>query len=134
MLDITDMVAKSAVIKPENYFQGPWNSVTWDGRVYGIPKYTDTIGVFYNKDMFKAAGIENPPQTWAELFEDAAKLTDAYKGVYGVTLSARGNEEGTFQFLPVIQMSGGSLENINTEGAREWLTQVKALIDNGYAS
>ena len=134
MLDITDMVAKSAVIKPENYFQGPWNSVTWDGRVYGIPKYTDTIGVFYNKDMFKAAGIENPPQTWAELFEDAAKLTDASKGVYGVTLSARGNEEGTFQFLPVIQMSGGSLENINTEGAREWLTQVKALIDNGYAS
>jgi len=134
MLDITDMVAASDVIKPENYFEGPWNSVTWDGRIYGIPKYTDTIGVFYNKDMFAAAGIDNPPQTWAELFADAKQLTDTAKGVYGVTLSARGNEEGTFQLLPVMQMSGGSYSDVNTEGAREWLTQVKALIDNGYAS
>ena len=133
-LDITDMAAESDIINAEAYFEGPLNSVTWDGRLYGVGKYTDTIGVFYNKDMFAEAGIENPPQTWAEFEEYARMLAKPDEGVYGATLSARGNEEGTFQFLPVIQMSGGSLENVNTEGAREWLTMVKGMIDDGVMS
>ncbi len=134
MLDITDMVAGSDAIKPENYFEGPMNSVSWDGKIYGIPKYTDTIGVFYNKDLFEKAGITEPPQTWAQLEEYAEKLTDPAAGVYGVTFSARGNEEGTFQFLPLIQMSGGDYTDVNTEGAREALSRMKRMIDNGWAS
>ncbi len=133
-LDITDMAAASDVINADAYFEGPRNSVMWDGRLYGVGKYTDTIGVFYNKDMFAAAGIAEPPQTWAEFFEDARKLANPAEGVYGATISARGNEEGTFQFLPVIQMSGGGYDNVNTEGAREWLTMVKGLIDDGVMS
>lgn len=133
-LDITDMAKESDVINPEAYFEGPLNSVMWDGKLYGVGKYTDTIGVFYNKDMFEAAGIEEPPQTWAEFEEDARKLAKPDENVYGATLSARGNEEGTFQFLPIIQMSGGSYENVNTEGAREWLTMVKGMIDDGIMS
>ncbi|WIY52071.1 sugar ABC transporter substrate-binding protein [Devosia sp. YIM 151766] len=133
-LDITDMAANSDIINPDVYFEGPLNSVSWDGRLYGVGKYTDTIGVFYNKDMFAAAGIENPPQTWAEFEEYARKLSNPDTGVYGATLSARGNEEGTFQFLPVIQMSGGGYENVNTEGARNWLSMVKGMIDDGVLS
>ena len=134
MLDITDRIAKSKVIDPSVYFKGPMNSVTWDGRIYGIPKYTNTIALYYNKDMFKAAGIDKPPETWTELAEDAAKLTNKEKNVYGVTWSARGNEEGTFQFLPLIQMSGGSFKHVNTEGAAKALDLWKGLIDKGYAS
>ncbi|GGL76950.1 ABC transporter substrate-binding protein [Wenxinia marina] len=132
-LDITDMVAESDVINPDVYFEGPLNSVMWDGRLYGVGKYTDTIGVFYNADMLEEAGLE-PPQTWAEFEAAARAMADPENGVYGATLSARGNEEGTFQFLPVIQMSGGSYENVNTEGAREWLTMVKGMIDDGVMS
>ena len=62
MLDITDRVANSSIIKAENYFEGPLNSVTWDGKLYGIPKYTDTIGVFYNKDLFAKAGLTEAPR------------------------------------------------------------------------
>jgi multiple sugar transport system substrate-binding protein len=133
-LDITDMAAESDVINPEVYFDGPLNSVSWDGRLYGVGKYTDTIGVFYNKDMFAEAGIEQPPQTWAEFEEYARKLANPGANVYGATLSARGNEEGTFQFLPVIQMSGGAYNNVNTEGARDWLSMVKGMIDDGIMS
>lgn len=134
MLDITDMVAASDVIDPENYFEGPLNSVMWDGRMFGIPKYTDTIGLFYNKDLMEAAGISEPPQTWAEFEAAAEQLADPEAGVYGATFSARGNEEGTFQFLPLIQMSGGDYTNVNTEGAREALSMMKRMIDNGWAS
>ncbi len=134
MLDITDRVAASEVIKAENYFEGPLNSVTWDGRLYGIPKYTDTIGVFYNKDLFAKAGITEPPTTWAQFAEYAEKLTDPANNVYGATFSARAGEEGTFQFLPIIQMSGGSYNQVNTEGAIEVLELWKTMIDNGWAS
>lgn len=134
MLDITDRIAASEVIKADNYFEGPLNSVTWDGRLYGIPKYTDTIGVFYNKDLFAKAGITEPPKTWAEFAEYAEKLTDPANNVYGATFSARAGEEGTFQFLPIIQESGGNYDNVNTEGAAEVLDLWKKMVDNGWAS
>lgn len=133
-LDITDMVEQSDVINADAYFEGPLNSVSWDGKLFGIGKYTDTIGVFYNKDAFEEAGIAAPPQTWAEFEDYARTLAKPGEGFYGATLSARGNEEGTFQFLPVIQMSGGSYEDVNTEGAREWLSMVKGMIDDGVMS
>jgi multiple sugar transport system substrate-binding protein len=134
MLDITDRVAASEVIKPESYFEGPLNSVSWDGKLFGIPKYTDTIGVFYNKELFAKAGITEPPTTWAQFAEYAEKLTDPANNVYGATFSARAGEEGTFQFLPLIQMSGGGYDNVNTEGAAEMLDLWKKMVDNGWAS
>jgi multiple sugar transport system substrate-binding protein len=134
MLDITDRIAASKVIKAENFFAGPLNSVTWKGRYYGIPKYTDTIAVFYNKDLFAKAGIAEPPKTWAEFTEDAEKLTDPANNVYGATFSARAGEDGTFQFLPLIQTSGGSFKKVNAEGTVEVLNLWKKMIDNGWAS
>jgi multiple sugar transport system substrate-binding protein len=134
MLDLTDMIAASDVINTEVYFEGPLNSVMWDGRIYGVPKYANTIALYYNVDKFAEAGIDGPPATWSELAEDAAKLADPANGFYGLTWSARGNEEGTFQFLPIIQMSGGSFDNVNTEGAAEVLGLMKAMIEQRHAS
>jgi multiple sugar transport system substrate-binding protein len=136
MLDITDRVAASSVIKTDSYYEGPLNSVTWDGRLFGLPKYTDTIGLFYNKDMFRAKGLdpEDPPSTWDELLEAARKLNDPAAGVYGITFSARGNEEGTFQFLPWIQMSGGDYTEVNGPGAVKALGLWKTFLDEKLAS
>lgn len=134
MLDIGERVANSEIASKADYFQGPLNSVTWDGTLYGLPKYTDTIGVFYNKDLFAKAGITEPPKTWAEFTDYAEKLTDPAANVYGATFSARAGEEGTFQFLPIIQMSGGGANKVNTEGAVEVLDLWKKMVDNGWAS
>lgn len=134
MLDITDKVAASTVIKADSYYPGPWNSVMWDGKVYGVPKATNTIALFYNKDLFAKAGIAAPPQTWDELLEDARKLNDPANKVYGLTWSARANEEGTFQFLPWIQMSGGGYQAVNGPGAVKALDLWKTLIDEKLGS
>ena len=134
MLDITDRVASSEVIKAENYYPGPWNSVMWDGKVYGVPKATNTIALFYNKDLFAKAGIAAPPQTWDELLDAARKLNDPASKVYGLTWSARANEEGTFQFLPWIQMSGGGYSAVNGPGAVKALDLWKTIIDEKLGS
>jgi len=133
-LDITDRVKNSSVIKTDAYFAGPLNSVTWDGKLFGLPKYTDTIALFYNKDLFKKAGIAEPPKTWDELLADARKLNDPANKVYGITFSARAGEEGTFQFLPWIQMSGGSFKDVNGPGAVHALEVWKTMIDEKLAS
>lgn len=135
-LDLTDMIKGSTVIKPENYFPGPLKSVEWDGKYYGVPKATNTIALYYNKDMFKAKGLDpnKPPQTWDELVEDARKLTDPAKNVYGLAFSAKASEEGTFQFLPWAQMGGGGYEHINADGAVKALETWKTIIDEKLAS
>ncbi|SMC52800.1 sugar ABC transporter substrate-binding protein [Rhizobium sp. RU36D] len=135
-LDLTDLIAKSSVIKKENYFPGPLNSVTWDGKLFGVPKATNTIALYYNADMFKAKGLDpdKPPQTWAELVDAARKLNDPAKNVYGLAFSAKANEEGTFQFLPWAQMGGGSYEKINSEGAVKALETWKTVMDEKLAS
>jgi multiple sugar transport system substrate-binding protein len=135
-LDLTDMIAKSSVIKTDNYFPGPLKSVEWDGKYFGMPKATNTIALYYNKDMFKAKGLDpnKPPQTWDELVADARKLTDPAKNVYGLAFSAKANEEGTFQFLPWAQMGGASYEHINAEGAVKALDTWKTIMDEKLAS
>jgi len=133
-LDITDMVANSDSIKPDNYFPGPLNSVSWDGKLFGMPKATNTIALYYNKDMFAAAGIDTPPQTWDELVEDARKLNDPAANVYGLAFSAKASEEGTFQFLPWAQMAGGGYDNINADGAVKALETWKIILDEKLAS
>jgi multiple sugar transport system substrate-binding protein len=135
-LDLTDRIAASAVIKKENYFPGPLNSVTWDGKLFGVPKATNTIALYYNKDMFKAKGLDpnSPPKTWDELVADARKLNDPAANVYGLAFSAKGSEEGTFQFLPWAQMGGGSYDNINTAGAVKGLETWKTIMDEKLAS
>ncbi|MDX3924343.1 MAG: sugar ABC transporter substrate-binding protein [Shinella sp.] len=135
-LDLTDMIAKSEVVKTDNYFPGPLASTMWDGKYYGIPKATNTIALYYNKDMFKAKGLDpdKPPQTWAELVDAARKLTDPSANVYGITFSAKANEEGTFQFLPWAQMAGGGYDKINADGAVKALEVWKQIIDEKLAS
>ena len=135
-LDLTDRIKASSVIKPENYFPGPLASVMWDGKYYGVPKATNTIALYYNKDMFKAAGLDpnSPPETWDQLVEYARKLTDPSKNVYGLAFSAKANEEGTFQFLPWAQMAGGGYQNINAPGAVKALEIWKTIIDDKLAS
>lgn len=135
-LDLTDMIAQSSVVKPENYYPGPLKSVMWKDRYFGIPKATNTIALYYNKDMFRAKGLDpdKPPQTWDELVETARKLTDPAKNVYGITFSAKANEEGTFQFLPWAQMGGGGYDKINAPGAVKALEIWKTIIDEKLAS
>ncbi|MEV4319898.1 ABC transporter substrate-binding protein [Actinocrispum sp. NPDC049592] len=48
---------------------------TFEGKRCAMPLLADAFGLYYNKDLFAAAGISAPPKTTDELFEDAKKLT-----------------------------------------------------------
>jgi multiple sugar transport system substrate-binding protein len=46
-----------------------------DNKIYGAPLSADSLALYYNKDLFNAAGITRPPTTWEELASDSALLT-----------------------------------------------------------
>src|SRR5689334_14877723 len=58
-----------------DYFPGSQQATSYNGHIYGVHMGTNVLGLIYNTDMFKAAGITHPPATWAELLADAPKLT-----------------------------------------------------------
>jgi len=136
LLDLTPYIEASEMVNPADIFPGPLSSVTYEGGIYGLPRGANTIALYYNADMFRAAGLDpdSPPQTWDELYETAKTLTDPEKNVYGLAFSAVGTEEGTFQLLPWLQMTGGDYDNVNTAGAAEVLNLWKKILDERLAS
>jgi sn-glycerol 3-phosphate transport system substrate-binding protein len=75
------------------------------GKTWGIPFQRSTIVLYYNKEMFKDAGLDpnRAPATWKEMVEVAQKLTkrDASGKVtqWGVQIPASGFPYWLFQGL-----------------------------------
>jgi multiple sugar transport system substrate-binding protein len=53
-----------------------WQDMTFDGKVYGLPYYADTITFMYNAQILEDAGIDAPPQTWDEVTEQSLQLKE----------------------------------------------------------
>lgn len=87
--DLTDKIDTS------QYYEGPIASCMLDGKVYGVPFGSNCLGLYYNEDMLKEAGVE-VPTTWNELRSAAKALTKGQ--VSGLTFCSLQNEEGTFNF------------------------------------
>jgi multiple sugar transport system substrate-binding protein len=54
---------------------GPRYYTAYKGIRCALPLLADTYGLYYNKDLFKQAGLTAPPKTFSELVKDAKKLT-----------------------------------------------------------
>ena len=60
---------------------------TREGTLFALPRDFDTIGLWYNKALFDAAGVKYPTAdwTWNDVRSAARRLTNRAKGVYGIT-------------------------------------------------
>lgn len=110
LLDLTDRIAGSETINLDNYYKDITALYQLNGKTYAIPKDYDTIGLWYNKEMFDAAGISYPDETWTweTMAEAAEKLTDKENGQYGFASPAANNQDGYYN---LIYTMGGSILN-----------------------
>ncbi len=77
----------------ENYFPVIFEDLRNANKKFiGLPTGIDGLGLYWNEDIFKAAGIASPPTTWQELAQTAARLT--VKGPDG-TIKTAGIALGT---------------------------------------
>jgi ABC-type sugar transport system permease subunit/ABC-type glycerol-3-phosphate transport system substrate-binding protein len=123
-------------IVPADYYPACWKEALYKGKLYAIPNSTDDRLLYWNKDLFRKAGLnpEQPPRTWEELVTVTKALT-------------KQTPDGTFQqigFIPVVPsfsnswfylyswQNGGefmspdgrrcTMLNPESEGALQWLS------------
>ena len=110
LIDLTDLF-ESGAIDVSKYPAHAIDAHTVDGVLRGVPRDYDAIAVYYNKDMFDAAGVAYPQDgwTWDEFIETAKALTDAENGIYGCCIAAGGQAFG----YDYIYGNGGQLFDEN---------------------
>ncbi|MPY65003.1 sugar ABC transporter substrate-binding protein [Streptomyces spongiae] len=102
------------------------------GKTYGTPIGANTLALYYNKAVLKKAGVDISSVTdWKSLTAAMAKVKKA--GKKGITFSAIGTEEGSFQFLPWFWGSGAKLTELDSSQAVSALSLWKKWLDKGYA-
>jgi len=64
-------------IRQKDYVPATWAETVYEGHIYAIPNSTDDRVLYYNRALFRQAGLDpdRPPQTWEELIADAKRLT-----------------------------------------------------------
>jgi len=103
-----------------------------DGEVYGVPVGANTLGLYYNPTVLEAAGVDIASVT------DYASLTAALEKVVasgnkGITFSAVGTEEGSFQFLPWFWGAGADLTELDSAQAESALQLWTDWVNTGLA-
>lgn len=71
-----DRMASAAGITGDEYIPAFWNLCRHRGHLWALPSTPTSIGLIYNKKMFREAGLdpERPPRTIAELEEFNGRL------------------------------------------------------------
>jgi multiple sugar transport system substrate-binding protein len=103
-----------------------------DGKVYGVPVGANTLGLYYNPAVLDAAGVDIASVTdYASLTAALEKVVAA--GKKGITFSAVGTEEGSFQFLPWFWGAGADLTKLDSSEAEDALSLWTDWVQKGYA-
>ena len=88
----------------QEFYPQSIQALSWQGKLYAVPRDVSNLVIFYNKDMFKRKNIPLPNKNWT--FEDflktAQKLTD--KNTFGISF-----EEDPYFYLPYLMSNGGGI-------------------------
>lgn len=102
------------------------------GKTFGVPIGANTLALYYNKDLLAKAGVDVATvKDWPSLTAALAKVKAG--GKKGITFSAIGTEEGSFQFLPWFWGSGAQLTALDSPQAVAALTLWNDWLKQGYA-
>jgi multiple sugar transport system substrate-binding protein len=129
LADITDRVDEWG--QESAYFEGPFASTRYEDRCYGIPDNSNCLALWANTALVEKAGVEIPTD-WDGLRAAAAELTAGK--AKGLAVSAVKSEEGTFQWLPFLWMTGEDLPTLDSEGGRAALSLWVELVQGGQMS
>lgn len=84
-------------------------------KTYGLAYTFSTPILYYNADLFRAAGLDpdQPPRTWAEV-KTAADAIAANTDAEGFFPGAYGPSDGTFVYQAILMSNGGKVRDGNT--------------------
>jgi multiple sugar transport system substrate-binding protein len=100
--DLTPLV--NALPEKDKLSPAALNLTTENGRYYGTPYVADMSVLWYNKSLFRRAGLDpnRPPANYAQILSDARKITALGHGIYGFAFAGRCEGCLGFTILPDI--------------------------------
>ncbi|MEV6759957.1 sugar ABC transporter substrate-binding protein [Streptomyces sp. NPDC051105] len=126
-----DLDKAAATYKPE-YLEGAWASHQIPGMsgTYAFPWYLNTGPLFYNKTLFKQAGLDpaQPPKTYDDLFADALKMAQQSDGKVATLANIPTIEDFGRYGVELMDKQGTGFAFNDAKGI-ELLTKYKELYD-----
>jgi multiple sugar transport system substrate-binding protein len=94
----------------KTYYPNIVDTVTFDDNQWGVPIAFSTKALYWNKDLFKQAGLdpETPPKTWAEEIEFAKTIKEK-TGIAGYGLPAKTFDNTMHQFMHWVYTNNGKV-------------------------
>lgn len=121
LLELDNLISGEKGISVDHFPDSLTRIYEVDGRQYGIPIDYDTIGLWYNKDLFDKAGVAYPTRSWTwEDFTGAARKINALGG--GVHGFIAGNQD-QLGYYNTVAACGGTIVQDDRFGFDDEKTQ-----------
>ncbi len=105
LLDFNKVSIKDKTFKKSSYYGKAYDVFSDNGRQYGLPSSFSTVVMYYNKDLFKAAGVETPNSSWD--WSDEAAAAAALKAKLPEGTYADFQPTQFWEFYKVLGQAGG---------------------------
>ena len=108
LMNLSKVAKTDPSFKPAVYYPKAYQAFAVGKTQYGLPESFSDVLLFYNKDLFRAAGVAFPTSkwTWKDEMAAAKKLTNASKGIFGDYQPIQ-----FYEFYKVLAQNGGSFFN-----------------------
>lgn len=96
------------------YYQQALDALSYNGKLYAVPRDVSNLVIFYNKDLFDEKGVSYPQSDWtfSDLLEKAQQLTDGK--VFGISF-----EEDPLFYLPYLMSNGGGFYELEKQESKD---------------
>lgn len=105
LLDFNKASAKDKTFKKNSYYGKAYDVFSAKGKQYGVPSSFSTVVLYYNKDLFKAAGVATPTSSWD--WSDEAAAAAALKAKLPEGAYADFQPTQFWEFYKVLGQAGG---------------------------
>jgi multiple sugar transport system substrate-binding protein len=108
---LTQYLADSDVIAETDFFPITVESFYFEQDIWCVPQNVSSLVVYYNRDIFDAAGIVYPDEDWTreEFLIMARELTKDFDGDGQIDQFGVGIDPSIFRLAPFIWQDGGEL-------------------------
>lgn len=101
----------SSAFDEDDFFASAMTPFQWDGQQVCLPQNVSSLVVYYNADLFRAAGVDPPSAgwTWDDMVEAADRLTSDEEGDGATDVYGLGVDPEIIRVAPLIWSNGGTL-------------------------
>jgi multiple sugar transport system substrate-binding protein len=106
---ISDLSDRFTESQRKEFLPGSVEAITYEGKTFGMPWFTDTGLLYYRMDLLQESGFDGPPKTWDELKQMTLKVREDAGLKYGFVFQGAAYEGGVCDGMEFIWTHGGEV-------------------------